>query len=174
MEKLKYPKITLLQDRVLLMPIQERMSQGGILLPFGSEDIPQTRGYVMAVGEDFDDRVVPGDIVHYRGDDCVKIEVEGVEYDLIRESGIFMVETPEAKDPREAVSLLNELYEWGLAMYEWSIALNKWKDEVMEVHGDPTNLFLDHGDSFQTQIPFDSAPVKNTYILGRVRKYLKE
>jgi chaperonin GroES len=96
-EKQAHIKITPLDDRVVVEPLEaEEKTQGGILLPDTAKQKPQ-RGRVLAVGKgklrDSGDRtplsVVVGDEVIYGRYSGNEIEVEGRDIKIMRESDIL-------------------------------------------------------------------------------------
>ncbi len=97
MAKEKTPRITPLDDRVVVEPMEaEDKTTGGILLPDTAKQKPQ-RGRIVAVGKgkltDSGERhglaVVVGDEVIYGRYSGSDVEVEGKEYKIMRESDIL-------------------------------------------------------------------------------------
>lgn len=110
MNDMKSPKITMLQDRVLIkVQNQDMILNSGIILPKTTKQYPEKRGIVISVGIDFDDRINPGDVVIYRDDSGVMVEWEGEEYEVVRESSILAFETPRALDPFRGLELLRQV-----------------------------------------------------------------
>jgi chaperonin GroES len=96
-DKTPQVKVTPLDDRVVVEPLEaEEKTSGGILLPDSAKQKPQ-RGKVIAVGKgklrDSGDRtpvnVVVGDEVIYGRYSGTDIEVSGVEIKILRESDIL-------------------------------------------------------------------------------------
>lgn len=86
-----------LDDRVVVEPLEaEQVTAGGIVLPDSAKEKPQ-RGKVVAVGPgkllDSGDRgklsVVVGDQVIYGKYGGSEVEVDGVEYKILRENDIL-------------------------------------------------------------------------------------
>ncbi len=86
-----------LDDRVVVVPVEaEAMTAGGIVLPDSAKEKPQ-RGKVVAVGPgkllDSGQRgglsVTIGDQVIYGKYGGSEVEVDGVEYKILRESDIL-------------------------------------------------------------------------------------
>lgn len=90
-------KLRPLDDRVVVMPLEaEEKTAGGILLPDTAKQKPQ-RGRILAAGpgklRDNGDRhvlnVKVGDEVLYGKYSGSEVEVDGVEYKIMRESDIL-------------------------------------------------------------------------------------
>lgn len=90
-------KLRPLDDRVVVMPLEaEEKTAGGILLPDTAKQKPQ-RGRILAAGpgklRDTGDRhvlnVKVGDEVLYGKYSGSEVEVDGVEYKIMRESDIL-------------------------------------------------------------------------------------
>jgi chaperonin GroES len=91
------PKITPLDDRVVVEPMSaEETTAGGIVLPDSAQEKPQ-RGTIVAVGpgklldsgERGDLSVTVGDEVIFGKYGGSEIEVDGSEYKILRESDIL-------------------------------------------------------------------------------------
>jgi chaperonin GroES len=87
-------KVTPLQDRVLVKPATaETKTASGLFIPDSAKEKPQ-RGTVIAAGpgkKDEPTSVKAGDVVLYGKYSGTEIEVEGVEYLIMRESDIFAI-----------------------------------------------------------------------------------
>ena len=87
-------KVTPLQDRVLVKPATaETQTASGLYIPDSAKEKPQ-RGTVIAAGpgkKDEPTSVKAGDTVLYGKYSGTEIEVEGVEYLIMRESDIFAI-----------------------------------------------------------------------------------
>lgn len=94
MTKVKTPKITLLEDRVLLKAIpQEDKTKGGIFIPDSAKEKP-VKGLVIVAGPGTEDRKVtvkPGDIVLYGKYAGNEIELEGETYLMTRQADIYAI-----------------------------------------------------------------------------------
>ncbi|MFN8298552.1 MAG: co-chaperone GroES [Chitinophagales bacterium] len=87
-------KITPLADRVLVKPAEaETKTAGGIIIPDSAKEKPQ-RGTVIAVGpgkKDEPTTVKKGDNVLYGKYSGTEIQVDGVDYLIMKESDIFAI-----------------------------------------------------------------------------------
>ncbi len=87
-------KVTPLQDRVLVKPATaETKTASGLYIPDSAKEKPQ-RGTVIAAGpgkKDEPTSVKAGDTVLYGKYSGTEIEVDGVEYLIMRESDIFAI-----------------------------------------------------------------------------------
>lgn len=87
-------KITPLADRVLVKPAEaETKTAGGIIIPDSAKEKPQ-RGTVIAVGpgkKDEPTTVKKGDTVLYGKYSGTEIQVDGVDYLIMKESDIFAI-----------------------------------------------------------------------------------
>lgn len=83
-----------LADRVLVLPAPaETMTKGGIIIPDTAKEKPQ-KGTIMAAGPGKKDEPVTvkvGDAVLYGKYAGTEINIDGVEYLIMRESDIFAV-----------------------------------------------------------------------------------
>jgi chaperonin GroES len=87
-------KITPLADRVLVKPAEaETKTAGGIIIPDSAKEKPQ-RGVVVAAGpgkKDEPTTVKVGDTILYGKYSGTELQVEGVDYLIMRESDIFAI-----------------------------------------------------------------------------------
>ncbi|MFN8285829.1 MAG: co-chaperone GroES [Chitinophagales bacterium] len=87
-------KLTPLADRVLVKPAEaETKTAGGIIIPDSAKEKPQ-RGTVIAVGpgkKDEPTTVKKGDTVLYGKYSGTEIQVDGVDYLIMKESDIFAI-----------------------------------------------------------------------------------
>jgi len=98
-------------DRIAVMPIEDRVSSGGILKPQGSvkREIPVLRGQVVVTGpgqmlengQYSGMPVGPGDTVQYLGAHTVEVTIHGVKYHIIDLSTLICVETEDKNRDRE-------------------------------------------------------------------------
>lgn len=92
-------KIRPYEDRVIIEPLEETISKGGLVVPdLGKEK--SKYGKVVAVGDGKysitgywqSTKTKVGDIVVYPKFGCHTIEIEGKEYLIIRESDLFALQ----------------------------------------------------------------------------------
>lgn len=87
-----------LGDRVLLEPIEEEMTRGGIMLPEAAKEKPQ-KGRVLSVGPgERDDQgkripldVKDGDVVMFAKYAGTEIKVDGKKLLIMKESDLFAI-----------------------------------------------------------------------------------
>lgn len=82
----------MLADRVLIKPILETTSAGGIIIPNGNKKAKQ--GEVILVGpgkKDVEMVVKPGDIVLFSEYSGVEFKLEGTDYLIMQQDDIFMI-----------------------------------------------------------------------------------
>ncbi len=83
-----------LADRVMVLPAQaETMTKGGIIIPDTAKEKPQ-KGTIVAAGPGKKDEPVTvkvGDSVLYGKYAGTEINIDGVEYLIMRESDIFAI-----------------------------------------------------------------------------------
>lgn len=109
-ESKAYPKIRLLENRVLLELLDEEFeTKSGLILLNRSHAEEQILARVLVTGEYCDEELYPGDLVYLRKDSGANIVIEGEKYFVTRDINILVVNHPRAKDPREAIKLLEEL-----------------------------------------------------------------
>ena len=90
-------------DRIAVLPIEDKVSSGGILKPQGSvkREVPVLRGRVIITGPGQilecgkygDMPVGPGDIVHYLGAHTVEVVINDIKYHIIDSSTLICIET---------------------------------------------------------------------------------
>ena len=84
-------KVKLLEDRVLVRPIKpEERTRGGIILPDTAQEKSQ-EGEVVAVGDDENIKVKPGDRVLYAKYSGTEVKIDGVEYIIVNRSDLLAV-----------------------------------------------------------------------------------
>lgn len=87
-------KLQPLADRVLVKAAEaETKTAGGLFIPDSAKEKPQ-RGTVIAAGpgkKDEPTTVKPGDSVLYGKYSGTEVQIEGVEYLIMRESDIFAI-----------------------------------------------------------------------------------
>ncbi|MBE3599084.1 MAG: co-chaperone GroES [Limnochordaceae bacterium] len=80
-----------LEDRVLLRPVKpEERTKGGIILPDTAQEKSQ-EGEVVAVGDDENIKVKPGDRVLYAKYSGTEVKLNGVDYLIINRSDLLAV-----------------------------------------------------------------------------------
>ena len=106
-------------DRIAVMPIEDKVSSGGILKPQGSvkREIPVLRGRVVVTGpgqmlengQYSDMPVGPGDTVQYLGAHTVEVTINDVKYHIIDLSTLICVETKDKnRDGQEQAQKLSD------------------------------------------------------------------
>ena len=80
-----------LDDRVLVRPIKpEERTRGGIILPDTAQEKSQ-EGEVVAVGDDENLKVKPGDRVLYAKYSGTEVKIDGVDYIIVNRSDLLAV-----------------------------------------------------------------------------------
>lgn len=104
------PKIRLLEDRVLIKPLEEeRKLPSGLVLPKNVWASKELKGIVVAVGDYLEERLLPGQLVYYREDAGVMMDLEEGSFLVTRETNILLVRDENLLDPFKAIELLQEL-----------------------------------------------------------------
>lgn len=106
----QYPKMRLLENRVLLEILDEEMkSTSGIIILKRSQIEGQIRARVILVGDYCDEDLHLDDIVYIREDSGSKIQLEEGKFFVTRDINVLAIEHPRAKDPNIAIGILKEL-----------------------------------------------------------------
>ena len=87
-----------LADRVIVKPSEKETMKGGIIIPDTAKEKPQ-QGTIVAVGpgqiSDSGERVAPevkkGDVVLYGKYSGTEVNVDGVDYLILRESDVLAI-----------------------------------------------------------------------------------
>lgn len=80
-----------LEDRVLLRPVKpEERTKGGIILPDTAQEKSQ-EGEVVAVGDDENIKVKPGDRVLFARYSGTEVKIDGIEYVIVNRSDLLAV-----------------------------------------------------------------------------------
>ena len=87
-----------LADRVIVKPSEKETMKGGIIIPDTAKEKPQ-QGTIIAVGpgqiSDSGERVAPevkkGDVVLYGKYSGTEVNVDGVDYLILRESDVLAI-----------------------------------------------------------------------------------
>lgn len=93
-DKVKSPKIQLLDDRVLVLPQEaDAITKSGIYIPDTAKEKPQ-RGTVVSLGDGLDDegfkfKMNVGDNVLYGKYSGIEVELEGKTYLVLRRTDIW-------------------------------------------------------------------------------------
>lgn len=99
------PKVTLYDDRVLVLPeAAESKTAGGIIIPDSAKEKPQ-RGMVIEVGKQKPLLSKEGDIILYGKYAGQEIELDGITFIIMRETDILLRDdgrTAEAKNRAKA------------------------------------------------------------------------
>ena len=83
----------MLLDRVLVKPILETVTSGGIIIPENGKEKPK-QGEVILVGpgkKDVEMVVKPGDIVLFSEYSGIEFKLEGEDYLIMQQDDIFMI-----------------------------------------------------------------------------------
>ena len=83
----------MLLDRVLIKPISETVTSGGIIIPENGKEKPKT-GEVILVGpgkKDVEMVVKPGDIVLFSEYSGIEFKLEGESHLIMQQDDIFMI-----------------------------------------------------------------------------------
>jgi len=87
-----------LRDRVIILPDKaEEKTEGGIIIPDTAKEKPR-RGTIMASGagiRDLPNETKPGDVVLYGKFAGTEIEHEGIEYLIMSESEVLVIDSKE-------------------------------------------------------------------------------
>ena len=92
--------INLLDDRVLVEPIERKFTKGGLILPPGAGDkqpfvmkdgivIKVGPGKVSATGERVKMTLAEGDLVYYPANLAGPVEIDGKAYVILNENGVI-------------------------------------------------------------------------------------
>lgn len=115
---MKIPAIKLLSDRILVTPIVEETTRksGIIILKKDSsrDDFTTFLAQILILGEDAEENLSVGDIVHIRSGEGWRLEIgDGENYLVVREPAILAMGEKTSIDYGEIRAIVEELAEWG-------------------------------------------------------------